>query len=127
LSDAEHGKRRVPPATFCWDDVVPSMSAASRVTPEVTIVKHSARGTFEPLLIDGITEDDSGVNFVTVAGLASSGDRVAPRSEWCTVWLGDTAVTDPLHFRVHTLRGAAVTSPPITRRSKTWPRAWRDR
>ena len=127
LSDAEHGQRRVPPATFCWDDVVPSMSAASRVTPEVTIVKRSARGTFEPLLIDGIAEDDSGFNFVTVAGLASSGDRVEPRSEWCTVWLGDTAVTDPLHFRVHTLRGAAVTSPPITRRSETWPRAWRDR
>jgi len=105
---------------------VPSMAAASRVTPEVTIVKRSGRGTFEPLLIDGIAEDDSGVNFVTVAGLASPGDRAEPRSEWCTIWLGATAATDPLHFRVHTLRGT-VTSPPITRRSGTWPHAWRDR
>jgi neutral ceramidase len=126
LGDAEHGKRRVTPATFCWDDVVPSMSAASRVTPEVTIVKRSGRGTFEPLLIDGIAEDDSGVNFVTVAGLASPGDRAEPRSEWCTIWLGATAATDTFHFRVHTLRGT-VTSPPITRRSETWPHAWRDR
>ena len=127
VSDAEHGKRRVTPATFCWDDVVPSMSATSRVTPEVTIVKPSDHGTFEPLLIDGIAEDDSGVNFVTVAGLASPNDRAEPSSEWCTMWLGDTAATDPLHFRVHTLRGAALTSPPITRHSETWPHAWRDR
>jgi neutral ceramidase len=126
LSDAEHGKGRITPATFCWDDVVPSMSAASRVTPEVTIVKRSGRETFEPLLIEGIAEDDSGVNFVTVAGLASPGERAEPRSEWCTMWLGATAATDPLHFRVHTLRGAAVTSPPITRPSET-PHAWRDR
>jgi neutral ceramidase len=125
LGDAE-GTRRVLPATFCWDDVVPSMSAASRVTPEVTIVKGTDRGTLEPLLIDGIAEDDSGVNFVTVAGLASPGDRAGPRSEWCTIWLGAPAGTDPLHFRIHTLRGT-VTSPPISRRSDTWPHAWRDR
>jgi hypothetical protein len=80
----------------------------------VIIVKASAPQTFAPLFLEGIAEDDGGVNFVTVAGLApSSGGTAEPRSEWCTMWLGTSTATEPLHFQVQTLRGATVTSPPI--------------
>jgi hypothetical protein len=43
--------------------------------------------------------------FVTVAGLASPGEGAERSSEWCTIWLAATGVTDPHHFPVHTLRG----------------------
>ena len=36
-----------------------------------------------------------------------------PHSRWCTMWLGAPMATEPLHFQVHTLRGATVISPPI--------------
>jgi hypothetical protein len=90
------------------------MSAEARVTPRVTIVKASAPETFAPLFLDGIAQDDGGVNFVTVAGLAPSSSTTAePHSQWCTMWLGAPMATEPLHFQVHTLRGATLTSPPI--------------
>src|SRR5207249_9970139 len=83
LRDAEHGRRHAAPPTFCWNDTVPAMSAAARVTPRVMIVAASAPETFAPLLLEGIAEDDGGVNFVTVAGLApSSSGSAEPRSEW---------------------------------------------
>ena len=114
LRDAEHGRRLATLPTFCWDDSVPAMSAAARVTPRVTIVKASAPETFSPLSLEGIAEDDDGVNFVTVAGLAPSSSGTAePRSEWCTMWLGVSTATEPLHFQVQTLRGETMTSPPI--------------
>lgn len=114
LRDAEHGRGLADPPTFCWDDVVPAMSAEARVTPRVTIVKASAPETFAPLFLEGIAEDDGGVNFVTVAGLAPSSSTTAePHSRWCTMWLGAPMATEPLHFQVHTLRGATLTSPPI--------------
>ena len=90
------------------------MSAEARVTPRVAIVTASGPETFVPLLLDGIAEDDAGVNFVTVAGLApSSSSTAAPQSRWCTMWLGAPTATQPLHFQVQTLRGATVTSPAI--------------
>jgi neutral ceramidase len=114
LRDAAHGGRLADPPTFCWDDTLPAMSAVARVTPRVTIVTASAHGTLAPLFLEGIAEDDGGVNFVTVAGLApSSSGTGEPRSEWCTMWLGATMAAEPLHFQVQTLRGATVTSPPI--------------
>ena len=114
LRDAENGRRLADPPTFCWDDTVPPMSAAARVTPRVIIVKASAPETFAPLFLEGIAEDDGGVNFVTVAGLAPSSSGTAePQAEWCTMWLGASMATAPLHFQVQTLRGATVTSPPI--------------
>jgi len=114
LRDAEPGRAPADPPTFCWDDAVPAMSAEARVTPRVTIVKASAPETFSPLFLDGVAEDDGGVNFVTVAGLAPSSNSTAePHSRWCTMWLGAPMATEPLHFQVHTLRGATVTSPPI--------------
>lgn len=113
LRDAD-GRRLADPPTFCWDDAIPAMSAEARVTPRVAIVTASAPETFAPLLLDGIAEDDDGVNFVTVAGLAlSSSSTAAPQSRWCTMWLGAPTATEPLHFQVQTLRGATVTSPPI--------------
>jgi hypothetical protein len=82
LRDAED-RRLADPPTFCWDDAVPAMSAESPVTPRVAIVRASSHETFAPLLLDGIAEDDDGVNFVTVAGLApSSSSTAAPRSRW---------------------------------------------
>jgi neutral ceramidase len=114
LWDAEPGGRRADPPSFCWDDVLPAMSAEAQVTPRVTIVRASALGTFAPLRLDGIAEDDGGVNFVTVAGLApSSSSTAAPQSRWCTLWLGAPTATEPLHFQVQTLRGATVISPAI--------------
>jgi neutral ceramidase len=108
------GRRLADPPTFCWDDAIPAMSAEARVTPRVAIVKASAPETFAPLLLDGIAEDDDGVNFVTVAGLAPSSSGTAePQSRWCTMWLGAPMATEPLHFQVQTIRGATVTSPPI--------------
>lgn len=80
LRDAEGGRLADPP-TFCWDDAVPEMSAGARVTPRVAIVKAAGPETFAPLFLDGIAEDDDGVNFVTVAVLAaSSSSTAAPRS-----------------------------------------------
>jgi neutral ceramidase len=105
--------------TFCWDDVVPTMTATGRVTPRVSIVTRSAAGAPEPLLLDGIAEDDGGVNFVTVAGLALPLDGAAPRSAWCTMWLGDARTPHPLHFEVQTLRGDTLISPPIVARPPT--------
>ena len=114
LRDAE-GRRLADPPTLCWDDAVPAMSAEPRVTPRVAIVKASAPETFAPLLLDGIAEDDGGVNFVTVAGLApSSSSTAAPESRWCTMWLGAPTATESLHFQVQTLRGATITSPGYT-------------
>jgi neutral ceramidase len=117
LRDAEPARTLGAPPTFCWDDIVPTLSAAGRVTPRVRIVTRSAPETLEPLLLEGIAEDDGGLNFVTVAGLAlPPGDSAGPRSAWCTIWLGAAATPDPLHFEVHTLHGATLISPPIVPR-----------
>lgn len=95
--------RRDFPA-YCWDDGIPefpgSPAANPRLTPQVAIETSQDKNSWHPLLVGGVAESDTGLDFVTVVVKPSG-----PLSRWCTTWLRPSeAVGDGyLRFKVTTI------------------------
>lgn len=99
---------------FCWTDLNRALTehyvAGLRVTPRVSVVEASDSGPGRPLLVDGVPEDDTSGEFVTIAG-----DADGPTARWCVFWMrprGEWGVAR-LRLRIETIGGTELFSPPL--------------
>jgi neutral ceramidase len=98
--------------TFCWHEPYVSLDVARQkgrwVTPRVAIEQQDKVGRWIPLRIDGVPEDDRGLQFVTVARRTPLDDL-----EWCSLWLrmDPPALSGNLRFRVDSPDGARFGTP----------------
>jgi neutral ceramidase len=90
-----------------WDDAAPAWDG--RVTPSVG-VETQAGEAWAPLVVDGVAETDDGFHFVTVVHGVDGG-----RTHWVAYWMPPPGAGEavPLRFRVETLAGTVVHSPPF--------------
>ena len=101
------------PPKFCWNDVMAKLPwpyrPNVRVTPRVSIETRSDDGRWGPLVIDGVPQEDEGVEFVTTGRAV-----LIDRAEWCAEWLDRDATASDLRFRVESIGGRTLVSPPFT-------------
>jgi neutral ceramidase len=100
---------------FRWvEQYTPSLKegqhAETRVTPSVVIEIENQPGRWAPLSHGGASEDDKGLNFVTMLLDAQRGDL-----KWCCFWLrpGSVPIGAMYRFRVGLLSGKTVVSKPF--------------
>jgi len=99
-----------------WLDDNPRWTAQSRATGKITPAVRAERrvdGVWEPLLIDGIPENDEGVDFVTTVVASYLG-----KSRWMTIWMAPEGLDADAEFRLvaegtsgDTFRSPAFTLP----------------
>jgi len=100
---------------FCWDDRIQDLRSNAgidfRATPTVAIfAKSMERHEWLPHIIDGIRENDSGLNFLSAVFVVPDRDI----AKWCTFWMPSRGLEEqPLSFRfvVETLSGDRIKSP----------------
>jgi len=98
LASASCGTDAAPLPIQCWTDVTPTLdgagAAARQVTPRARIEYESPAGTWNPLVIDALPEDDAGLDLVTTARGLGAG-----RTEWCARWLVPAVADRGLRYR----------------------------
>ncbi|MEQ6342481.1 MAG: neutral/alkaline non-lysosomal ceramidase N-terminal domain-containing protein [Gammaproteobacteria bacterium] len=99
---------------YCWRASAPTLAQVFmprperwRPTPSVHIEIQESKEKWGPLTIDGIPEDDQGINIVTALAEWKDSD-----SSWCAFWLPpiNQSITDNLRFVVETQDGAKCIS-----------------
>jgi neutral ceramidase len=94
--------------SFCWSDTTTVLAlpyrAGVRVTSRVSVLDDD---TGQPVVIDGIAEDDTNTEFLTFITEAD-----AQTSRWCTIWLRPSAEwgVRGVRLRVETPGGDVIVS-----------------
>jgi len=95
LRDADPGDSVEKPPSYSWSDRLPDFRFGPEVTPRVWVESAAEDGAWSSLEVDGIPVDDDTLQFLTVAAPDGRG-----RSRWWTYWLGASAITNNLRYRL---------------------------
>ena len=118
LQDAKTGRTKFDSLpVFCWegrnknlDEYAPTALKDVSVIPNVSIIDKNSDGrSSKPFLLDGIPENDTGLNFVSLV-VSHSDDNV----KWCTFWLMPEKLVRQhfaFYFAVVTTDGCHLVSP----------------
>lgn len=108
VQDLENGKPIRDYPQFTWNDILPPWPAKPQesVTPYVKI-QAQKNGVWQNFSVDGVEENDRGVNFVTI--LLKSSDKDC---KWGVIWMPSKRITTdlPLRFCVKKLKGEQIYS-----------------